>query len=126
MSKNIKITGQCYVIVRDNNFHPILNHKNDMVIYPENNMTFLDMVSYIPFVKSILTENPYLICCYDRLNVWILDNKDNWVNPDIQTYGASVSIITENILNYWHSMSLLPLFGKQGIQDFRKERIKCY
>jgi len=101
--------GQCYVRVRNNEFHDILYYKNDLILYPENAMRFLDMVSYLPYVQSILTENPYLISCYDRKNVWILNDENKWINPDIQTFGASVSYITQEILKYGYEMPLLPL-----------------
>jgi predicted kinase len=67
-------------------------------------------VHYRPYVKSIVTENPYIISCYSRNDVFVLSN-DKWVNPDIQTYGASVNIITNSILMYNNTIPLLPLGG---------------
>lgn len=71
-------------------------------------MIFMDTVNYLPYKRSIITENPYLITCYDRLLVWILDN-GKWRNPDIQTFGASVSVITYDLLEYKQDMAKLPL-----------------
>jgi len=113
----INKTGQCYVRVRNNEFHNILLSKNDLIMYPETSMRFLDTVSYLPYVQSILTENPYLISCYDRNNVWVLNAENKWVNPDIQTFGASISYITQEILNYGHEIPLLPLEFIKALTD---------
>lgn len=117
----IEMEGNCYVLVQNNDFNPILFYKDDIILYPERHKTFLQTVAYIPYVKSVITENPYIICCYDREKVWVFEEGE-WVNPDFQTYGCSVNIIIGRTLGYHSSISLVPMSGISGIDKFKKER----
>lgn len=117
--------NNCYVYVRDlRNGNPvgeefIFKHKNYVIMYPEHAMTFTAKTRYIPFIKSVLTEEPFIISCYSREFVWVIDD-DVWRHPDVQTFGASVSIITYDILGYEPSMPLLPLKGIKYILNLNK------
>jgi len=93
--------------------------KDDTVIlYPERAMTFTDAVCYRPFVKSVVTENPWVISCYDRNSVWVVrDGK--WENPSEQTYGCSVNIITGNILGCNNTIPFGVIGGLEEIERFR-------
>lgn len=78
--------------------------ENQLILYPENRFRFIDLITYRPYVKSILTENPWIISLYDRKQVFVIKN-NKWVNADIQTYGASIDIIVSDILGYNSSIS---------------------
>lgn len=105
--------GQCYVIARgrddesDSYYDLLKEHKHELVIFPENGLSFIDIVTYLPYNKSIVTENPYLISSYSKHEVWVLKNGE-WENPSEQTFGADINLITNNILGYNTSMALLP------------------
>lgn len=116
-SENIMETEQCFVFLQGNDINDehyydlVRESKNDnLILYPERAMTFADTVDYRRYVKSIVTENPYIISCYPRENVWILQD-DEWVNPDRQTYGASVNFITMSILQYSNTIPTSVLGG---------------
>ena len=105
-SENIEENGQCFVFLQGNDaneehyYDLVRESKNDnLILYPERAMTFADTVDYRRYVKSIVTENSFIISCYPKENVWILQD-DEWVNPDIQTYGANVNLITMSFLHY--------------------------
>lgn len=105
--------GICYVVVRGRDdsseaYYDLLGeHKHELAMFPEDGLRFIDTVTYLPYNKSIVTENPYLISSYSKHEVFILKN-GRWVNPNTQTFGASVEIITNNILGYGTSIALLP------------------
>ena len=121
-----KPEGNCYVYVQGNDrdielFYDIvgLSKDNIFILYPERSMTFVDSVCYRPYVKSVVTENPFVIATYSRNSVWVL-KKGKWVNPDIQTYGASVENITDQILHFSSSIPIVVLSGVDGIAKYRK------
>ena len=110
--------SQCFVFVQGNDiniehfYELVRKSKNDeLILYPERGMTFANTVDYKPYVKPIVTENPYIIACYDSRSVWVLQ-EDEWVNPDRQTYGASVNLITTSILQYPNTIPILPYGGR--------------
>lgn len=116
-SENIMEKGQCFVFLQGNDINDehyydlVRESKNDrLILYPERAMTFADTVDYIPYVKSIVTENPYIISCYSRNDVWILQD-DEWTHPSDQTYGASVNLITSSILQYNNTIPTAVLGG---------------
>lgn len=116
-SENIKESEQCFVFLQGNDaneehyYDLVRESKNDnLILYPERAMTFADTVDYRRYVKSVVTENPFIISCYSREDVWILQD-DEWVHPDIQTYGASVNIITSSILQYSNTIPTSVLGG---------------
>jgi len=123
------LEGNCFVYVQGNEadmqkyFDLVRLSKDDKVIlYPERAMTLVDTVCYQPFVKSVVTENPWIISCYKRDNVWILE-EGRWINPDCQTFGASVNFITLDILNVHGTIPLIVMTGKKGITEF-KEKVR--
>lgn len=116
-SENIMEEGQCFVFLQGNDaniehyFDLVRESKNDnLILYPERAMTFADTVDYRQYVKSVVTENPFIISCYSQENVWILQD-DEWIHPRMQTYGASVNLITMSILQYG---STIPTSVKGG------------
>ena len=118
--------GKCYIFVQGNDiniehyYELVRKSKNDeIILYPEHSMRFIDIVEYRPYVKSIVTENPYLISCYDKRNVFILVD-DEWVNPTIQTYGASVSYITSDLLNYTNTIPMMVYGGSSFKEKIKK------
>ena len=129
-SENIMEKEQCFVFLQGNDanedhyYELVRESKNDnLILYPERAMTFADTVDYIPYVKSVVTENPYIISCYPKKNVWILQN-DDWIHPEIQTYGSSVDFITSSILQYTSSIPTAVLGGGKFKDKIKK--IKNY
>jgi len=129
-SENIMEKEQCFVFLQGNDanmehyYDLVRESKNDnLILYPERAMTFADTVDYRHYVKSVVTENPFIISCYPRENVWVLQD-DEWVNPEIQTYGASVNIITSSILQY-HNTIPTSVLGGVKFKD-RVKKLKNY
>ena len=125
-SENIMEKEQCFVFLQGNDaniehyYDLVRESKNDnLILYPERAMTFADTVDYRPYVKSVVTENPFIISCYSRKDVWVLQD-DEWTHPGIQTYGASVSLITSDILQY-HSTIPTSVLGGGKFKDRVKE-----
>jgi hypothetical protein len=109
----IQTIENCYVVVRgrcDNKraYDELLEYRHSLEFHPEQHMTFIDTVTYVPYQKSIVTENPYLISSYDKRKVWVLNENDEWVNPSEQTFGCSVNVITSNILGFNDSIPVFP------------------
>jgi hypothetical protein len=124
-SENIKEREQCFVFLQGNDaniehyYDLVRESKNDnLILYPERAMTFADTVDYRRFAKSVVTENPFIISCYSREDVWILQD-DEWVNPGMQTYGASVNLITSSILQY-HNTSWYRMGGEKFKDKVKK------
>ena len=88
-------------------------------------MTLLDCIQYQPYVKSIVTENPWLIACYDNDNIrmWSTkySKKGEWVSPFNQTYGADVNDITHSILGIKTTIPAMVLDGGESIRKYIKE-----
>ncbi len=93
----IEFENTCYVLLQINQIHPIAHERHKLIWYPERAMTLVDCVNYRPFVKSVVTENPWIISCYSRENVRVWDN-GKWVWPDVQTLGKSVNGIIMGLL----------------------------
>jgi len=116
LNENINLTdytnGYCFVYVQGNDtdiekYYDLVRMSKDnlIILYPERSKTFAQRVTYQPYVKSIVTEDPYLICTYDRKKVFIIRDGE-WEKPEIQTYGTSVSFITDDILGMDSSINL--------------------
>lgn len=114
--KKIEFENTCYVLLQTNKVHPIAYEKHNLVWYPERAMTLLDCVQYIPYVKSIVTENPWIIACYDRDNVRVWDKEHGWIVPNDQTYGASVNKITMCLLGIKQTIPSIALDGGERIR----------
>jgi hypothetical protein len=123
------LEGNCFVYVQGNEadiekYYDLVRLSKDdkLILYPERAMTIVDTVCYRPYVKSIVTENPWIISCYSFDKVWIIRNGE-WKNASHQTFGASTSIILSDILGIDSSIPLLPLSGLKGIAEYR-EKVK--
>lgn len=120
--------GNCFVYVQGNevDIHKYyelvsLSKKEDgLILYPERAMTLIDTICSRPYVKSVITENPWIISCYPRNKVWII-RKGEWKNPEEQTFGASTSIILSNILGVTSSIPVAILNGIEGIKRLRND-----
>ena len=127
MNINYHLLGYCFVYVQGNEvdmdkYHDLVNlsKAEEIILYPERRMCFVDQVTYIPYVKSVVTENPWIISCYPKQYVWrIIDGQ--WEHPEEQTFGASVEYITSNLLNYSHTIPMAIVSGKEGILEYRKK-----
>lgn len=100
----------CYILQDVGVHHPIAHHRHNLVWYPERGMSFLDCVDYKPYVKSIVTENPWIISCYNSNDVRIW-GRNSWIYPDMQTYGASVNLIRGSLLGWSNTIPSTPLDG---------------
>ena len=117
--------GTCYVLLRTNKIHPIAYDRHHLIWYPEIYMTLLECVQYQPYVKSIVTENSWLIACYDYedVRIWSTEyvKKGSWIIPNDQTYGASVDSIMRRILGIKQTIPAIALDGGESIKKFIKE-----
>ena len=123
------LEGNCFVYVQGNEadiekYYELVRLSKDdkLILYPERAMTLADTICYRPFVKSVITENPWIISCYSFDKVWIIRDGE-WRNASNQTFGASVNIIMHNILGVTTTIPLVVLSGKKGIAEFR-EKVK--
>lgn len=118
---NYELIENCYVLLDGQHKginDLILKHKDDLILYPEREMRLVDKASYRPYLKSIVTECEWLIGVYPMERVWIW--KDNqWVNPPMQTYGASRNLITCNLLGV-HQTIPLHVIGDSEAKNFNK------
>ena len=117
--------GICYVLIQTNVIHPIAHHRFDLIWYPERGMTLLDQVAYRPYVKSIVTESPWLIGCYDRENIRVW-KEGEWRMSNNQTYGASVDHTTMTLLGIRQTIPSTPLDGGERIQKLKEELEASY
>lgn len=127
----LEYENTCYVLLRVNAICPLADHRHDFIWYPETSMTLLGTIQYKPFVKSIVTENPWLIAMYSLNNVRIWSNKYNekkfeWIKPNRQTYGASVNMIMSSILEINQTMPSAALDGGERIQELIKKVQESY
>lgn len=104
--------GYCFVYIQGNDvdidkYYDLVGMSKDdkLILYPERAKTFAQKVTYQPYVKSIVTEEPFIICTYDRKKVFVLRDGE-WVNPDYQTFGQSVTGIMDDILGMDSSINL--------------------
>jgi len=124
------LQDNCFVYVQGNEadiekYYDLVRLSKDdkMILYPERSFRLIDSLSYRPYVKSVITENPWIISSYSRDRVWIIRDGE-WQNPSQQTYGASVNMIMCSILN---SSSTIPLniIGGQEEIDSYLEKVRC-
>ena len=109
----------CYALLREDTeeIHPIAHERHDLNWYPETRLTLLGTIDFRPTVRSVVTENPYIISCYERkdVRVWV---DGEWIMPDIKTFGCSVDIIMDQILGV--SVSI-PNIANEVIQLISRE-----
>ena len=128
MTHEINTKENCYVYVQGNEKHiekyyelVRLAKDDKMILWPESGMRYIDLVSYRPYVKSVITENPWVIAMYSVSNVWILDRDGEWVHPRQQTYAASAYSIENSIL---HQDCSIPLMSLGGLEEVKKYQDK--
>ena len=115
--KKIEFENTCYVLLQTNNIHPIAYERHNLMWYPERALTLLDCVQYRPYVKSVVTENPWIIACYDRDNVRVWNKEyGDWIPPNDQTYGSSVNGITMRVLGIRQTIPSIALDGGEMIK----------
>lgn len=126
MNTDIMQFGYCYVLPQVNEMHPIHFFQHDLILYPEKSTTLYGRVKYTPFVSSVVTEDPYVIACYDRKKVKIWDEKEGWISPEDQTYGTSSDIILHNLLGVTQSIPSLIYDGGDNIDKQINKRKNSY
>lgn len=119
--ESIHLENHCYVLLQGNWMHPIAHRRHDLIWYPERAMTLLERHTYRPYVKSIVTEDAWLIGCYPRDRVSVVSDDGSWQPADEQTYGASHSNITSFILGIRGTIPAMVMDGGESIQDYIKE-----
>jgi len=114
--------NKCYVLLKTNKIHPITYQRFDLVWYPEDRMTLFDTIQYQPYVRSIVTENPWLISMYkmENVKIWSIEDK-KWKTQHRQTYGASVNMIMMTILGITQTIPSGALDGGIEIQEYIKK-----
>ena len=118
----IDYENTCYVLLQTNSIHPIAHERHNLIWYPERSMTLLDCVQYKPYIKSIVTENCWIISCYDQEHVRIWDKKRNWIRPNDQTYGASINQITMCLLGIRQTIPAIAYDDGKEIKKLIKQR----
>jgi hypothetical protein len=121
------LEGNCFVYIQGNEadiekYYELVKLSKDdkLILYPERGMTYTDTVCYRPYVKSVITENPWIIGCYSIGQVWVIQDGE-WVHPSQQTYGASINSISIEILGNYNTIPLMILGGIKEINDYRKK-----
>ncbi len=123
---NLELTGICYVLLDVGKAHPITDQRHSLVWYPERAMSMLECVEYRPYVKSVVTENPWIIACYAQENVRVWDAERGWIMPSFQTYGSSVNKITMSLLGVRQTMPSTPYDGGKAIRELREAVAATY
>ena len=121
----IQLNGHCYVLMQGDWYHPIIKHRHDIVWYPESAMTLTERHQYRPYVRSVVTEDAWIIACYPMEKVRVLDDETGaWTWPDRQTYGASHNHITCCLLGIRSTIPAVTLDGgveiKKHIAEYKK------
>jgi hypothetical protein len=72
-------------------------NKSNTLFYPEAGMTTQQQFETArPRDFHIVTDSPFLVPLYDRLEVFIWEDGE-WKHPDVQTYGAGYSRILTSV-----------------------------
>ena len=118
----LQLSGHCYVLLQGDWIHPIAHHQHNLLWYPERWLRMQEQYMYRPYEKSVVTENPWIISLYDRQRVFVV-SKDNgkWTNPNYQTFGASLDVISSYVLEIPSSVAAMVLDGGKGYSKFIKE-----
>lgn len=87
--------------------------KENTLFYPEAGMSMQQMHrTTTPKHFNIFTDCPYLVNLYKQEEVFIWDEKSNkWINPDMNTYGASYNLI---IMRIFKITNTIPAFVNDG------------
>ncbi len=123
--RELELEGVCYVLPQAGTWHKIAESRHDLVWYPEQAMSMFDRINYKRYVKSIVTEDPWIIGCYDMDNVRIW-KKGQWTWPNSQTFGASVNNIQHQILRIPHTISSAAMDGGKAVEKHVNELTKEY
>lgn len=128
MKDEIEYFGMCYVLVQidSGKIHPITHVRHNLVWYPERGMPLLHCIKYRPYVKSIVTECPWIISCYSQENVRVWERKLGWIQPKHQTYGASISHILMSVLGIKQTIPSMPLDSGRAIRELIKKLERRY
>ncbi len=121
----LELEGVCYVLPQAGTWHKIAEARHDMEWYPEQDMSMFEQINYRPYVKSVVTENPWIIACYDQDNVRVWKN-DEWRWPNIQTYGASANRIQSKILRTPHTIPSCAMDGGKAVNKMLSDLTESY
>jgi len=114
----IEYKNHCYVLLRTEEIHPITEIRHDLIWYPESGLSFINVIKYIPYINSVVTENPWIISCYSVDKVFMLGDDGKWKHPRQQTYGLSVDMAIHSIIGINQSIPSTPLDGGEYINKF--------
>jgi hypothetical protein len=103
----------CYVThPRSGSVLPEELTKDNTLFYPESRMSTDDCFrSSVPSDFHIVTDNVFLVSLYSTKEVFIWRN-NKWVHPEIQTYGASYTMIIDYVFDYGTTIPTAILNGK--------------
>lgn len=96
VSEDFEKIGKCFVLHKGH-YNDVLKIKDEVILWPENSLSITQQVIGVKYKKSIITESPFMICMYDRRDVFIF-REGKWKIPDFQTFGCSFDIIMSDIL----------------------------
>ena len=111
---SLEMEGICYVLPVVNTWHKIAEKRHDLSWYPEDGMSLYDRVKYTPYCQSVVTEDPWIISSYGQDDVRIWKN-GGWVEPNMQTRGASVNKILSQLLGVKQTIPSSVLDGGTAI-----------
>lgn len=115
----LQLENHCYVLLQGNWIHPIAHRRHELMWYPERALTVLQQHCYRPYVKSVVTECDWIIACYPRERVRVLDEDTGaWVRPFCQTYGASRNSLTLTELGIRSTIPAMVLDGGKEANEF--------
>jgi len=123
--QELELEGVCYVLPQAGTWHKIAESRHDLVWYPEQAMSMFERINYRQYVKSIVTEDPWIIACYDRESVRIWED-GQWNYPNEQTYGASVNNIQHKILGIPHTIPSATMDGGKAVDKLLSKLTKEY
>ena len=93
----------------------------DYTAYPEKKLTLNELVNYSKsFYGDVTTQSPFIVSSYKTENVYIFAN-GKWINPDFNTFGASIELIYEKIFGV---ISSIPNEPKRKMSEICKLEVK--
>jgi len=126
--KELILERHCYVVPRlRKQHHPIADQRFKLIWYPEMGMSQFRRIMYQPYVQSIVTECPWLIGCYDEMNVSIWDTElDDFQMTPVQTYGIEPDSVIGHLIGIRQSIPSTPLDGGEAMRKTIKRYEDSY
>jgi len=97
----------CYVVNPNEAYElPKVLNKENTLFFPEQSMSTQECFTTTrPRDFHIVTNSVFLVGLYTQVEVFIWDKKKGvWVNPELQTYGASYLLIMMQVFGYTNTI----------------------